>query len=204
MLQEQLSGDMIQQLSQQVGATPEQTAQATNGIFAALVGGLAQNSSTPTGLGALSSALDKDHDGSLLDDVFGLISGNINQDNRASNGTGILGHILGQNQQQVAQQLSKSSGLDMSQIMKLMPIIAPIVMGLLGKMRSNSNSSGGGGILDLAQILMGSAKSAQTGGFGDIIGTVLGGVLSNQGQAQAPQSSAGGLLGTIFGKLFKR
>ncbi len=208
MLQGQLNGNLLSNLSQQIGADEQQTATAANGIFAALVGGLANNASTENGLSALTSALDRDHDGSVLDDVIGMIGGMAQgQISGSNNGTGILGHILGGKQNQVAQQVSQSSGLDMSQIMKLMPILAPIVMAVIGKMRNSNSSeqSSRGGLGDLASILMGSAQSAQSGGFGDLIGTVLGGVLGGQ---QAPTHVApqrgGGLLGTIFGSIFKR
>ncbi|NOT36333.1 MAG: DUF937 domain-containing protein [Saprospiraceae bacterium] len=207
MLQEQMSGDLIQNLSQQVGANEQQTAQAAQGIFGALIGGLANNASTPAGLGALSSALDKDHDGSIMDDLLGLINGTAPVNPRAANGNGIIKHVLGGNQDQVAQQISQSSGLNMNQIMKLMPIIAPIVLGLLGKLRSNNQQNSGGGMMDIAQILMGSAQSAQSGGLGNILGTVLGGVLNNQQaqqQQQQQQQGSGGLLGDLFGKIFGR
>lgn len=209
MLQAQLNGNLLSNLSQQIGADEQQTATAANGIFAALVGGLANNASTQSGLSALTSALDRNHDGSVLDDVIGMIGGiSQGQVTGATNGTGILGHVLGNKQTQVAQQVSQSSGLDLSQIMKLMPILAPIVMGVIGKMRNTSASqpSDGGGLGDLASILMGGAQSAQSGGFGDLIGTVLGGVLGGQQapQPQQTQQSGGGLLGTIFGSIFKR
>ncbi|MCC6815356.1 MAG: DUF937 domain-containing protein [Saprospiraceae bacterium] len=202
MLQDQISPDLIQQLSKQIGANEEQTSQATTGIFSALLGGLANNASTPAGLSSLTSALDKDHDGSILDDLMGLVSGSSNLNTPASNGLGMLGHILGNNQNHVAQQISQSSGLNLSQIMKLMPIIAPIVMGLIGKLRSNNQQSSGGGIMDIAQVLMGSAQSAQSGGFGDILGTVLGGVMNNQQSSPQAEQQGGGLLGNIFGKIF--
>ncbi|MFN8329681.1 MAG: DUF937 domain-containing protein [Saprospiraceae bacterium] len=69
----------------------------------------------------------KDYDGSVLDDLLGLVTGSSQANPRATNGTGMLGHP-GNNQEQVAQQISQSSGLNMGQIMKLMPILAPIVM----------------------------------------------------------------------------
>jgi hypothetical protein len=209
MLQAQLNGNLLSNLSQQIGANEQQTATAANGIFAALVGGLANNASTQSGLSALTSALDRNHDGSVLDDVIGMIGGmSQGQVTGATNGAGILGHVLGTKQTQVAQQVSQSSGLDLSQIMKLMPILAPIVMGVIGKMRTSNASqpAAGGGFGDLASILMGGAQSAQSGGFGDLIGTVLGGVLGGQQapQPQQTQQSGGGLLGTIFGSIFKR
>ncbi|MFN8280893.1 MAG: DUF937 domain-containing protein [Saprospiraceae bacterium] len=209
MLQQQLSGDTLSSISQQVGASEEQTTQASNGIFAALLGGLANNASTPQGLESLSAALDKDHDGSVLDDLLGLVTGSSQANPRATNGTGMLGHILGNNQEQVAQQISQSSGLNMGQIMKLMPILAPIVMAVIGRMKNNAgnaNSGMSGSVMfDLAKILMGSAQSAASqGGFGDLIGSVLGGVMGQQAQSSQQATAGGGLLGTIFGKLFKK
>lgn len=200
-LQSQVSDDLLKQLSSHIGAEPQQTAQATTGIFATLVGGLANNASNQDGLSSLYSALDRDHDGSILDDLAGLVGGMMQgnaQDNRATNGAGIVGHILGSRQEEVAQQIGQSSGLSAGQIMKLLPILAPIVMSVLGK----TKNSGGLDLGGLANILMGSAQQTQRQpGMGDLIGSVLGSVLSgNQGQQQ-PQGG-GGLLGNVLGGLF--
>lgn len=200
-LQGQLSDDMLGQLSQQIGADKEQTATAANGIFATLLGGLANNATSESGLASLASALDRDHDGSILDDLMGMVGG-MAQDNApaasAVNGAGILGHILGDRQEIAAQQISQSSGLNVGQIMKLMPILAPIVMGVLGRAKNSGSLDLGG----LANILMGSAQNAQQGGFGDLLGTVLGGVLGGGQQQQQQQQQGGGLLGNILGGIF--
>ncbi len=201
-LQGQLSDDMLGQMSQQIGADKEQTAVAANGIFATLLGGLANNASTESGLASLGAALDRDHDGSVLDDLMGMVGGMMQDNNTANapsalNGAGILGHILGDRQEVAAQQISQSSGLNIGQIMKLMPILAPIVMGVLGR----AKSSGGLDLGGLANILMGSAQHAQAGGFGDLIGSVLGGVLGG-GQAAPQQQQGGGLFGQILGGIF--
>ncbi len=203
-LQGQISDDMLGQLSDHIGASPEQTAQATNGVFATLVGGLANNASNEGGLSALSSALDRDHDGSMLDDVLGMVGGMMQggdtQAAGATNGMGILGHILGNKQETAAAQIGESSGLSMGQVMKLMPILAPIVMSVLGKTKKAGDLDLGG----LAGVLMGSAQSAQQQpGMGDLIGSVLGGLLGGgQQQAQAQPQGAGDLLGGLLGGLF--
>lgn len=198
-LQGQLSDDLLGQLSQQIGADKEQTAVAANGIFATLLGGLAQNATSESGLSSLASALDRDHDGSILDDLMGML-GNVSQSDAAPsalNGAGILGHILGDRQETAAQQISQNSGLNVGQIMKLMPILAPIVMGVLGR----AKNSGGLDLGGLASILMGSAQNAQAGGFGDLLGSVLGQVLGG-GQQQQPSQGGGGLFGQILGGIF--
>jgi hypothetical protein len=200
-LQGQLSGGVLDQISQHIGAEKEQTASAANDIFGTLLGGLANNASSESGLSALSGALDRDHDGSVLDDLMGMLGGAM-QGNQsgATNGMGILGHILGGQQEAAAQHIGQRNGLGMEQIMKLMPILAPIVMGVLGKAKGN-----GVGIGDLAGILTGSAQNAQQqGGMGDLLGAVLGQVLGGgqQQQPQQQQQQGDGLLGNILGGIF--
>lgn len=197
-LQGQLSDEMLGQLGDHIGADKEQTAQAANGIFATLLGGLANNASSENGLSALGSALDRNHDGSMLDDLMGMVGGMMSGTAPASgptNGLGMLSHILGDRQEAAAEQIGQSSGLSMGQVMKLMPILAPIVMSVLGR----AKSQGGIGLGDLGSILSGSAQSAQAGGFGDLLGSVLGGVL---GGGQQQQQGGGGLLGSVLGGIF--
>ncbi|TNE56827.1 MAG: DUF937 domain-containing protein [Bacteroidetes bacterium] len=199
MLQGQLSDDVLGQLSQQIGADKEQTATAANGIFATLLGGLANNTTDTSSLSSLASALDRDHDGSILDDLASMV-GSVAQQSagqapKALNGAGILGHILGDRQETAAQQISQQSGLNVNQIMKLMPILAPIVMGVLGR----AKNSGGLDLGGLANILMGSAQQAQSGGYGDLIGSVLGQVLGGGQQQQSRRG--GGIFGQILGGL---
>lgn len=201
-LQSQISDEMLGQLSDHIGAEPQQTAQAANGIFATLLGGLANNASSESGLSALGNALDRDHDGSMLDDLMGMVGGMMQgggQDARATNGMGILGHILGDRQEVAAEQIGQSSGLNAGQIMKLLPILAPIVMSVLGK----TKNSGGLDLGSLAGVLMGSAQQAQQQpGMGDLLGTVLGSVLGGGQQEQPQQQQGGGLLGGLLGGLF--
>ena len=86
LLQGHLTEDVVNQLSQQTGAAPEQTATAAQGIFSTLISGLAKNASTQNGASGILSALDRDHDGSILNDVMGLISGGTQDRGMASVG----------------------------------------------------------------------------------------------------------------------
>lgn len=196
-LQSQLDDNLLGQMSEQIGATPQQTAVAANGIFASLLGGMANNAASENGLSSLLSALDKNHDGSVLDDLAGIVGNlmqNGGQGHGATNGLGILNHVLGNQQEAVAQQVSQSSGLNMNQVMKLLPVMAPIVMGVLGR----AKSQGGLDLGNLGNILMGSAQSgAQQSGMGDLLGQVLGGVLG--GGRQQGGGGLGGILGNILG-----
>ena len=153
LLQGQLGEGMIDQLSSQLGgADKQQTAAAASGIMSTLLGGLAKNAAKPEGASALANALDRDHDGSILDDVMGLLSGQAaNQNARAANGAGILNHILGPNQGGAIQMISKMSGLDSSKTGNLMTMLAPMLMGALGKTKRQQGLDVGG----LASLLSG-------------------------------------------------
>lgn len=209
MLQAQLSEPVIGQISRQIGATEQQTATASNGIFTALLGGLAQNTANKDGLSALVAALDRDHDGNALDDLAGFVGGMLTGSiaGRNTNGSGILGHILGDRQAAVAQNIGDKTGLSSDQVAKLMPILAPIAMSLLARMlkktpqEAPSPAQGSGGMGELARVLMGSAQNAQKGDFGDLLSGVLGG-LSVPGGTQSP-TSGGSIFENILRKIFK-
>ena len=111
LLQSQLSGGVLETLSKQIGgADTQKTQAATSGIMNILLGAMAKNASTPTRASALSNALDRDHDGSILDDVMGMFTGQAKPANaKAVNGEGILGHILGGRKDSAAETFSQMS-----------------------------------------------------------------------------------------------
>lgn len=149
LLQGHLTPEVINQLSQQTGTAPEQTAIAAQGIFSMLLSGLANNASTENGATGILEALDRDHDGSILNDVMGLVMGS-GQNSSATNGAGILGHILGGQQQNAAQMVSQTSGISLSGVMDMMIKLAPMVMGVIGQQKQQQggmNASGLAGLL---------------------------------------------------------
>jgi len=142
LLQGQLSNDAIHALSQHTGINDDQkTANATNAIMAFLTNALAKNTATPHGANALLGALDRDHDGSVLDDVIGLVTGNISarHDSNALNGIGILGHIFGAKQNLAIEAIARMTGLHKNQTAMLMVRLAPMVLGMLGKKKKEEN-----------------------------------------------------------------
>jgi hypothetical protein len=157
LLQDQLDDNLVSQLSQRIGAdSNEQTQAAASGIISTLVAGLNKNAATPEGAQSLFSAIDRDHDGSLLEDVAGFLLGNRQtQNSNMLNGAGILGHILGGKQSNVADMVSKATGLNSSQIMSLMVSLAPMVLAALGKAK-NQQALGADNISD---FLSGTVKS---------------------------------------------
>jgi hypothetical protein len=178
---EQMLGSQADQIGARIGADPAQTQAAISAALPALLAGLQGQATPGTGL---QQAIEQDHDGSILDDIPGYLQGTANLSPRTTNGEGIVNHVFGGQQQEVARALSSKSGLDMGTIMQLLPILAPIVMGMLGKQaRSGGSDPSSGGLGDLGSILGGlgglggggSTTGSPQGGLGEILGGILGG-----------------------------
>ena len=134
----QLDDNSIQAISNKAHASPDRTKSALGSAIPILMNALAKNSSSGDGAAALKSALERDHDGSLLDNLGSFLN-----NPEQANGAGILKHVLGSKRQNVEQYISRDSGLDKSAVVKILEMAAPIVMGYLGK---KNRGTGGGAV----------------------------------------------------------
>jgi hypothetical protein len=128
LLNQQLSGGGLSQISQQIGADEQTTGNALSAAMPLLLSAMANNASTPQGAQSLHQALAQDHDGAIFNDMAGFLS-----NPQAANGAGVLGHVLGPKQDLVQNGLAQQTGLDAATIGQLLTIAAPLVMGALGK-----------------------------------------------------------------------
>src|SRR5262245_24434831 len=134
-----LGNDYMKQISGQLGTSEQTTQSAISAALPMLLAGLARNSANPEGAVALHGALAKDHTGSILDDLGGFL-GNA----QAGPGAGILRHVLGDHQPMAQQAVSKTSGLDAQRTSQLLMMLAPIVMGALGRARQQNGLDASG------------------------------------------------------------
>lgn len=173
---EQTLGSQADQIGARIGADPAQTKGAIAAALPTLLAALQQQAQPGTGL---QEAIEKDHDGSILDDLPGYLNGTANLSPRTTNGAGILGHVFGEQEPEVRRALSSKTGLSMSSISQLLPLLAPIVMGMIGKQARSTSAEQGAGGFDLGSILAGlggsSTGGSQAGGLGDMLGSILGG-----------------------------
>lgn len=174
----QLSGPVLQQISQQLDTGPTQTAGAVAAALPLLLGALGRNASQPQGAEALFGALGRDHAsaaGSGLGDILGAVLGGTQS--RQTDGLGQLGHIFGGRQQQAASGLGQATGLGSDKAQMLLRILAPIVMAYLAK-----RMFGGGKT---------QAATPSAGMLGDLLG--------RERQAVQQQGGLGsGLLGAVL------
>jgi len=129
-----LQGQDLGNLASQVGGNE---GEVKNGVMAALpamLAALGKNAGTEKGAEELNNALEKKHDGSILDNLSGYLS-----DPDLKDGAGILNHLFGNQTSNVANAVSQSSGLDTNRSMKMLQMLAPILMGMLGQQKKQNN-----------------------------------------------------------------
>ncbi len=206
LMQSQLSPQTVEQVDKQIGAgSKEQTAVAMQSVISTLVSAMAKNAQKPDGAHSLASALERDHDGSILNDMMGFLGGQKEASNpKMVNGAGILSHVLGNKQDKVAKSISKESGLDQQKVMNLLITLAPIVMGFLGKAKKDGdlNPQSLGNLLKTASVLLGGGKNSSS--QGDLLGSLLGGGQKSKPNKSFMENIAESGMKSILGKLFKK
>jgi hypothetical protein len=214
LLNSDLGKQIISGVSQQAGTNETETSSVLASALPALVGAMQNNAATPEGQsGLLGALLGGKHDGSILDNLSGFLTGGDHSD-----GATILGHVLGNDQENVQNNLSQNTGVSSDKIGMIMKMAAPILMGYLAKQAQGSglNTSGatasGGGISDILGGLLGGGGQTQTqqAPTQSAGGSILTSVLDQNGDGQLDMGDAmaavekrgglGGLLGKIFGK----
>lgn len=165
-LTSQIAGSALEGLSKQLGADQNTTMSAVTAALPMIVGAMAKNTSSEDGAASLANALEKDHDGGILDNLTDFLG---SSDNGA--GGAILGHVFGNKRSGVEAGLSQMTGLNTGQAGSLLENLAPLVMGQLGRQKK----SGGLGVNDLAGLLAGESQAAKasSGGAMDLITSLL-------------------------------
>jgi hypothetical protein len=187
MVSAHLDDNALQQLSSRLGTDQGATSKGIAAAIPVLLGALAQNAQ---GAGAqqLNDALARDHDGSVLNDVPGTI-----RNQPVANGDAILGHVLGDRRDVVEQAVARASGLDLSKAGPLLAMLAPVVMGSLGKLKQQDGLGPDG----LARVL-GGERDALNAAAPGAMGMVT--RLLDRNHDGSVLDDVGKMLGGLFGK----
>jgi len=197
---------LISGASQQLGQDKGKTTSALSAALPLILGAMKNNAKTPEGAAGLLSALgNQKHGGGILDNLGSILGGGGIDDDVMQDGAGILGHVFGGKEENVANAVSKSSGVDLGSAMNILKVAAPFLMGYLGKQTRQQGVSNQSGIGDLLGGMLGGESNDQQNmveklldadGDGSIIDDVAGMLLSGGKK----KGGLGGLLGGIFGK----
>lgn len=133
MLADSLGGGSTRSLSKSVGVKEDVVSNVVSSALPLLLGALNRNTNDSNGASSLLSAIEKDHDGSILDDLGGFFNNAPTQkDNR------MVDHILGNKRAAVEKNLGRANGIDAGDVGNILMQLAPVVLGALGKQKKSS------------------------------------------------------------------
>ena len=161
-----ISGGGLDAICKRTKLKQEDVAKVLSAGIPALVGGMKRNAGTASGADSLSKALADHGKDDISDPAAFLKSADL------ADGKKILGHVLGKDQTELIDQISKATGVTKGKSTSVLALAAPLLLSLLG----NSNQSSSGGLLGM-----------------------LGGLLGGGSQSNQSQQSSGGLLGSLLG-----
>ena len=188
-------GQAPQQVGQQFGLNQQQSQGAIAALLPAISSALKQNTSSPQGLAGLLGALQNGQHEQYLDNPAQL-----GQPAAVSEGNAILGHLFGSKDvsRAVASKASAQSGVGADVLKKMLPMVAMMAMGSLGKQTTGGAASGGmkGMLGQMAmQQLMGGQQSS---GIGGMLSGLLGGQKKAVAQQQQTHQQGMGLIGKML------
>jgi hypothetical protein len=184
-----VSPQITNQLSSKFGIDQNIASQLLPAVAPLILGGLKRQAQTG-GEQRVEHILSKYGNENVLNNVEGTI-----QQQAAQTPDPDLGGLLGGSGTQAAQALSGKFGIDMNTAMKLIPILAPFVLGALSKHKNSPagqpghtakgglmdflDRNGDGSVLDDVMGFLGSSRTGnsqqQGGGLGGMLGNILGG-----------------------------
>jgi hypothetical protein len=178
--------EVTQHLSSNVGLDQGTVQKLIPKLAPLILGGLKRQKDDQGGDARVDHILNKYGDSSVLDNIKDLVSSKVNDSSADANLGGLLGNGGGV---QAAQALGKSLNIDASKIIKMIPALAPLILGALTKKRDTSNAGIGG---------IGSLLDAD--GDGSIIDDVAGFIFKGKSGQTRGKGILGSLLGGLFGK----
>ncbi|MCA9169864.1 MAG: DUF937 domain-containing protein [Planctomycetales bacterium] len=197
MLGGQLAGGGSAAIARQLGVDQKQAETAIGAALPTLLEALQRRAEQPETAAGLNKALENDHDGSLLDNLAGYLERG-EGGARAVAGDRILGHLLGERQDRVANGIAGIAGLNATQSMKLMAMLAPMLMGALGRRKREQNLGQG----QLSDILRQENDAFRQGDSAQA--SIFGRLLDQDGDGDFDAKDMMKLGASMIGRMFKR
>lgn len=139
MITQQIAGTAVRTMAARLGMSEATAERAVQIAIPLIVAALARNAARPDGAQSLREAVAKDHDGSIFDNLTGYLN-----NPQAGNGSGILGHIFGEQKAAVQGNLAQAAGLDQNTAGSILEMAAPLVMGALGQTQRQNDLDANG------------------------------------------------------------
>lgn len=196
-----LGKEIISGIGNQVGTSENETTAVLSSALPSLINAMQNNASSEQGAQGLLGALLGGQHESLLDNLGGLFqSGNLD----TNDGGNILNHVLGENQSDLENKISQTTGVSSDKIAQILKLAAPVLMAFLANKAKSGEVQSGNDLGDWLGGLLGNQGNPSGNG------SLLTSVLDQDGDGQlgindavtavSKKGGLGGLLGSLFGK----
>jgi OmpA-OmpF porin, OOP family len=134
-LKELLLGEVASKAANLLGEKDDKVKTAIEGLIPTFVGGLMKRASNETGATTLMNVVQKgNHDGSILEQMDNLVGNKDGFSQLIEKGTSLVSMLLPDKKSSIATMISQFAGVRNSSATSLLSMVAPIVIGKLGKM----------------------------------------------------------------------
>lgn len=183
MIQGQLGSAVMKQASSFLGESEANTTKAMGAALPAVLGSLIQKGSSQSGASTIMDMISSGgHDGSMFDNIAGLMGGGNATSGLINSGGSILSSLMGNKLGGIVDMISSFSGIGKSSSSSLLSMAAPMIMGMIGK-QVKSKGLGVSGLMDLLSGQADHVKAAAPAGLSNLMGLAnIGGNLKNVGE----------------------
>ena len=153
LVKDYLSDDVMTKIAGHLGENKSGVASAAEGTVSSVLAGLMQKGSDAKGAESILQTISEvKHDGGILSNLGSMLDSGSSVKDLISSGGGMLSSIFGSKAQGVTDLIASKSGISKTSGWSLTALLAPIVMGVLGK---TLGSEGGLNVGSLMNLLRG-------------------------------------------------
>jgi len=166
-----LGGPLIRQLSSTLGESEDGMRTAARSVGPAILGGLLQQSATPSGAASIFQAVnDTRVDSGIVGKLSSILGNRGNLDSLLEVGQSLAGTVFGGRSGAVTNALSQVAGIKPGSAVALLSTALPVVFGMLRKTATQNGLDAGG----LTSLLAGQRSSLERSGLDSRITNALG------------------------------
>jgi len=171
LLKEQLDENLLGKIAGFLGEEKSGVTSAVGSSLPALLLGLINKGAEPGGAGSLMGMLQEGkHDGGILDNLGSVLDGGSATTDLLSSGKGLLASIFGDKAGGLGDMIASAGGIRKESGSSLLGLLAPIVMGFLGKKLKSSGDFNAKGLMDLLLGQKDNVKAALPAGVTGLLG----------------------------------
>jgi outer membrane protein OmpA-like peptidoglycan-associated protein len=171
LVRRQLTPEVATRLGLFTGETPSVTDKALASSVPTILAGMLHSASSPGGVDRLVGLLGQSqHDGRILSNLPGVLDGD-GLSGLIRSGSSVVGSLFGPRQDAITTVIANASGARQSSAAALLGVVAPVVLGAIGRQLGSSGGVTGSSLVELLQSQRNAIVSSAPRGLASALGT---------------------------------